>query len=156
MRVKADYPPRISARMLTKLVVPTARPSLLVDAADDFGIRKIVVRGRVFRPDGTVRELEPLEIAAFADSRPPKELQQSFPLALETWRLEKGDRVQLVVVGEDYRGTDRPGKASESLPLEIEVTDRQGILAAMAEMDRESAEQLEQMIERQLQVGGAP
>ncbi|RMF92979.1 MAG: hypothetical protein D6741_14275, partial [Planctomycetota bacterium] len=88
--------------------------------------------------------------------RPPKELQQSFPLALETWRLEKGDRVQLVVVGEDYRGTDRPGKATESLPLEIEVTDRQGILAAMAEMDRESAEQLEQMIERQLQVGGAP
>ncbi|RMF87981.1 MAG: hypothetical protein D6741_19790, partial [Planctomycetota bacterium] len=57
VRVKADYPPRISARMLTKLVVPTARPSLLVDAADDFGIRKIVVRGRVFRPDGTVREL---------------------------------------------------------------------------------------------------
>ncbi|GAB6166581.1 hypothetical protein JCM19992_25810 [Thermostilla marina] len=156
VRVKADYPPRVSARMLTKLVLPTAHPSVLIDTADDFGIARLEVRGRVLLPDGTIRELEPQNLVDFSESSPPKTLQRSFPLALETWRLKKGDRLQLIVVGTDYRGKDRPGKATESLPLEIEVTDRQGILAAMAEMDRESAEQLEQMIERQLQIGGAP
>ena len=47
-----------------------------------------------------------------------------------------------------------PGKASLSDPIEFQVTDLNGILAAILEADRESARQYKTMIEDQIDVGG--
>ena len=43
-----------------------------------------------------------------------------------------------------------------SEPLVFQVTDKQGILAAMSDTDRESARQLETMIDGQVDVGEGP
>jgi hypothetical protein len=67
--------------------------------------------------------------------------------------LEVGDQVRLTVRAVDHRGT-RPGQAGESEQIILEVTDERGIIAALAESDEQSVQQLDAIIERELTVGG--
>ena len=71
-------------------------------------------------------------------------------------KLLKGDQVKLILEAVDYRGPSREGKASQSDPVVLQVTDEEGIYEAMSETDRETAKQYETMIERQLEVGAGP
>lgn len=155
IRVRADYPPRVTADALTEVVLPQARPSVAFEAADDFALRAITAEIAILRADGTSETPPPLEIYSADPAAPPRELRDTYRVELSSWELRKGDRLQLTVMAHDFRGTGQPGKSTPAEPIVFRVTDRQGILAAMAQMDRESAEQLEQMIERQLEVGGS-
>ena len=67
--------------------------------------------------------------------------------------LAKGDRLAVTLQVVDYRGSGQEGRATLSEPLVFQVTDERGILAAMAEADRESAGRLKTMIQRQIEVG---
>ena len=68
--------------------------------------------------------------------------------------LTLGDQVRVFVRATDYRG-DAAGRAAESEPILLEVTDERGILAGLLESDERSIEQLDAIIDRELKVGGA-
>lgn len=155
IQVRPDYPPYIAAKTLTRFVLPTARPTLVCEARDDLGLERVVARAQVVHPDGASEA--PVEWTLWQRSEePPKILQKQWKLDLSPLPCQKGDRIEIVVTATEVRGGGRPGKAASTDPLVFEVTDRAGILALMSELDRKSAEQLREMIEKQLDVGGGP
>ena len=151
--VRPDYPPQIEARTITRLVLPTAQPSLYVDARDDVGLRELRVLGKVIRADGE-------EGATYqwvlwqSQGEPIRALNEKYKVDLQPLQAKKGDKIELVVVAEDERGADQSGMTTQTDAILVEVTDLAGILAVMAEADRESAAQLQEMINYQLDVGG--
>jgi hypothetical protein len=151
--VRPDYPPQIEARTITRLVLPTAQPSLYVDARDDVGLRELRVLGKVIRADGE-------EGATYqwvlwqSQGEPIRALNEKYKVDLQPLQAKKGDKIELVVVAEDERGADQSGMTTQTDAILVEVTDLAGILAVMAEADRESAAQLQEMINHQLDVGG--
>ena len=60
----------------------------------------------------------------------------------------------------DYRGEDESGQSRGQLatsePVMLEVADEAAVLAAIAEADKRSEQQLSEIIERQLSSGGDP
>lgn len=156
IRIKADLRPRITGSLMTRHVLPTARPSLLYRASDDYGLGRLSILPEVLHADGTTETREEIVIYALPKGQPPeRELEGRFPLDLTPLRTVKGDQLKLTLQAVDDRGR-RPGKTGTSEPVILQVTDEQGILAAMAESDRESAERLQMMIERQIDVGETP
>jgi hypothetical protein len=153
IRIKPDDPPRIVAGAVTRYVLPAAQPSIVFEAADDHGLAKIAARSQVTRAGGQVETGEELTVYVRQEPHPLEtSIQNRYRLDLAPWGLAKGDRVEVTLEATDFRGP-RAGKAGQAEPIVFEVTDQQGILAAMSESDRESAQQLETMIERQLDVG---
>jgi len=154
IRIKADHAPQIAASAVTEFVLPTARPRIAYEAADDFGLARLVILPEVTHEDGRVETLDEVVVSELAGAdTPPRDAQDQYPLDLATLRVVKGDRLSIVVQAVDYRGAGREGKATQTDPLVFQVTDERGILAAMAEADRESAERLKTMIQRQIEVG---
>jgi hypothetical protein len=80
-----------------------------------------------------------------------------YALALTALRLAKGDRVKLTLEAADYRGEneqgDPAGRAQSGEPLILQISDESGVLAAIAEADPRSEEQLNAIIKRQLGIG---
>ena len=175
IRVKPDAPPRVTAEVQTRLVLPTATPRLAWRVADDHAIAglEIVVEpvpaagdtdtqadisgeptGR--RPDRTATIPVALSKAGNADwvggDRLP--LEGVATVKLDGLGLTLGDQVRVFVRATDYRG-DAAGQAAESEPILLEVTDERGILAGLVESDERSIEQLDAIIDRELKVGGA-
>lgn len=156
IHIKPDDPPRIVASAVTRHVLPAAKPTILFEAADDHGLARVVVRPEVTRADGQVAAAADLPVFVYEESSAPRTLiQQSYRFDLAPLKLVKGDQVKIVLEAADYRGS-RQGKVAQAEPIAFEVTDEQGILAALSESDRESARQLQTMIERQLDVGEGP
>ncbi len=156
IRIKPDDPPRIVASAVTRHVLPAARPTIAFEAADDHGLARVVVRPEVTRADGQVEATEDLQVFVHEKSSALRtSLQESYRLNLAPLELAKGDQVKIVLEALDFRGP-RQGKIAQTEPILFEVTDEQGILAALSESDRESARQLQTMIERQLDVGEGP
>lgn len=151
--VRPDYPPQIEARTITRLVLPSAQPSVYVDARDDVGLREIRVLGKLIRADG---EEGPTCQWVLWQSKGDsiRVLNDKYKVDLQPLQAKKGDKIELVVVAEDDRGSDQSGVAAHTDAILMEVTDLAGILAVMAEADRESAAQLQEMINYQLDVGG--
>jgi len=156
IRIQADLKPRIAGSVVTRHVLPTARPTIAYNASDDYGLARLAILPEVVHADGTT---EPRgEIVIYESPKgqtPSKERKDRFRLDLTPLKTVKGDQVKLTLQAVDFRG-QRPGGETACEPLLLEVTDEQGILAAMAETDRESARQLQTMIERQIDVGGKP
>jgi hypothetical protein len=156
IRIQPDLKPRVVGSMVTRHVLPTARPTITYNASDDYGLARLAILPEVVHADGTT---EPRgEIVIYQSPKgqtPQKELKDRFRIDLTPLEAVKGDQVKLTLQAVDFRGK-RPGGETASEPLVLEVTDEQGILAAMAETDRESARQLQTMIERQIDVGGKP
>ena len=75
-----------------------------------------------------------------------------YRMDLSPLELRKGDQVKITVRAVDFRGR-REGKSALSEPFVFQVTDEEGVLAAMTETDRQSAERLDIMIQRQLGIG---
>jgi hypothetical protein len=87
-------------------------------------------------------------------------LAGSYPLALSPLKLAKGDRIKLTLEVTDYRGENdegRPaGMAQRCEPVVLEISDESGVLAAISQPDQRSAEQLSEIIKRQLGIGEEP
>jgi hypothetical protein len=175
IRIKTDHPPTAAiTRLVTLHVLPKAAPSMSYRATDDYGLSKVSVLPEVTHPDGRTETLEPVLLASLKRGETPKRLLQEevridlaklrlapgdsppSPQAAGPVKLVKGDQVKLTLEAVDYRGPSREGKASQSDPVVLQVTDEEGIYEAMSETDRETARQYETMIERQLEVGGGP
>ena len=104
--------------------------------------------------DGSTEKLAEIVIfEAPPDRSPPEEIEDRHPLDLAPLGLAKGDRLTVTLQAVDHRGPERQGESTETDPLVFQVTDERGILAAMAEADRESVDRLKTMIQRQIEVG---
>lgn len=153
LRIKVDHPPEITASALTTLVLPAARPTLAFAASDDYGIAEVAALAEVVHADGSPGEKTEVKLYTLPPGGPPGKNvrnRQRFPLA--PLKAVKGDQVRVTLRATDDRGAG-PGKTALSDPLVFQVTDEQGIYAAMSEADRESARRLQTMIEDQTDVG---
>jgi hypothetical protein len=165
VRIKVDHPPQVLASILTHYVLPTARPSVAFSATDDFGLARISIIPEILHADGTEEEKPEVVIYDFekpaagaAEGQkpaPPKQLAQRHRFLLTPLNAVKGDQVRVTVRAVDFRGGPERGKASLSEPMVFQVTDERGIRDAILEQDRESARQLNTMIENQIDVGEA-
>jgi hypothetical protein len=158
IRIRPDRPPRIAARMVTRVVLPTAAPVVNLDLADDYGIQGLVLELKITRADGTQepRALNDLTLQGYNGSGRLTSDLVSFPLTGELlpWRggcrvnlgalnLEQGDRVTAVFLVTDYRGENASREAqAASQPLELEVSDEAGVYRAALEADKQALEDI--------------
>ncbi len=155
IRLQADFAPRITAAVVTRLVLPNARPTIYYRAMDDHGLAAVSVFHEVVRPDGSVKEGETPIYELPENAAPERNREEDYRFSLKGLNLRKGDMVRLTMRARDFRGP-REGRVASAEPVLLEVTDEQGVLAGMMEADRHSANELQTMIERQLGVGDLP
>ncbi|MBW3596747.1 MAG: hypothetical protein KY475_05665, partial [Planctomycetes bacterium] len=169
VRIRPDRPPRIAARLVTRVVLPDAAPVVNLDLADDFGVHRPTLELRIAREDGgqESRALTELTFHAYNGEEDRFEsAPAAFPLtgeelpwrggcrvSLASLRLQKGDRVTAVFVVSDYRGEDgwRSAQAA-SQPLELEVSDEAGVYRAALEADRQALEDITEAADLQQQL----
>jgi hypothetical protein len=152
IRLRTDQPPRLAISARTRNVVATAKPPIIWSASDDFGLSRIVARIQVARADGEVSETE-VEVAAKPEGNTRQtSLRGTYPLDLSSLKLVKGDELKVTFAAYDYRGDAEPA-ISYSEPIQLQLTDRQGILSGLLETDEESARQLDAIIRRELGIG---
>jgi hypothetical protein len=172
--VKPDAPPRVTADVQTRLVLPKAAPRLSWRVADDHAIGRLEIVVEPITASGepgaeesgnggsTASRSErsrtmPIQLSVAGDAgwvgsdRLP--LEGVATLKLDGLGLQVGDQVSVIVRAVDHRG-DAAGRTAESEPILLEVTDERGILAALLESDERSVEQLDAIIDRELTVGG--
>ncbi|MDB5384852.1 MAG: hypothetical protein JWM11_498 [Planctomycetaceae bacterium] len=152
IRIKGDRPPRIIAGVISKRVLPEAKPRISFGATDDYGLAKIRVIQEVTHEDGTTKRIESDVETIAPDQQPQTVYKGRFAADLKKMKLVKGDQLKLTLEAIDYRG-GQPGKAATSEPLVLDVTDVQGFLAGMAETDEQSARRLDVIIQKQLGIG---
>jgi hypothetical protein len=152
IQIKTDRPPRVAAGMITRLVLPTAAPRLSYGAVDDYGLSQLRVVLEVKRGDGRV-EQHYREVAVIpAEQQPQTELRGEYAVDLASLNLNKDDEVRVSLEAFDYRGSSSPeSRATE--PIGLTVTDRAGILRELREADEQSAQQLDDIILRELGIG---
>jgi hypothetical protein len=152
IRIKGDRPPRIIAGVISKRVLPEARPKISFGATDDYGLAKIRIIQEVTRENGETQRLVSDVETIPQEQQPQTGYKGQYAADLKQMKLVKGDQLKLTLEAIDYRG-DQEGKAATSEPLVLEVTDVQGFLAGMAETDEQSARRLDAIIQRQLGIG---
>jgi hypothetical protein len=184
IRVQPDQPPAAMAKVVHKLILPSAVPVIGYQVSDDFGVSRVVLTAEVER--GVEKDpgngLSPGPSESTADlsaNKPPPQIethrfvivsgakpliggeapiQGTHPISLAPLKLVKGDRLKLSVEAMDYRGEDESGQprgqVATSEPVTLEVADEAAVLAAIAEADKRSEQQLSEIIERQLSSGG--
>jgi hypothetical protein len=165
IRIRPDRPPRIAARMVTRVVLPSAAPVVNLELADDYGVQRPTLELKIARADGTqeIRTLTDLTLQGYnEDGRLARE-SVAFPLtgASLPWRggcrinlvslgLEKGDRVTATFVLADYRGQHASRESVvASQPLELEVSDEAGVYRAALEADKQALEDISQAADLQ-------
>ncbi|MCS7303711.1 MAG: hypothetical protein NZ602_01205 [Thermoguttaceae bacterium] len=153
LRILPDLAPRVSASQRTQRILPTARPRIWYEASDDFGIGKVSLVRQVVRADGSTAEDELTVYQLPPGQKPQKTRQATVQVPLHSLQLKPGDQLRLTVRVEDYRG-GRPAQVGLSEPLVFQVTDLAGILAAITEADRQLVQEYQEMIDRQLEIGG--
>ena len=152
IRLRTDQPPRLAISARTRAVVATAQPPIIWSASDDFGLSRVFARIQVARADGEVSETE-VEVASKPDNGVPQtSLRGTYPLDLSALKLVKGDELKITFAAYDDRGDAEPA-ISYSEPIQLQLTDRQGILSGLLETDEESARQLDAIIQRELGIG---
>ena len=182
IRIRPDRSPSGLAKIVSKVVVPTAEPRVHYGATDDFGIAQLKLLVEVERrPDDRAvastagidqSSTQPAPLVAAERAEVPilpraKPLTgTALPLSGE-YRLKlaklpispplaKGDRIKLVLEVVDYRG-NQPGVSYYSDPLVLEISDESGVLAAISEGgDPLTDQRLSDLIKRQLGIGESP
>ncbi|NQV27086.1 MAG: hypothetical protein HQ518_22285 [Rhodopirellula sp.] len=152
IRLRTDQPPRLAISARTRHVVATAQPPIIWSASDDYGLSRIVARVQVARADGEVSETEVEVATKSAGKAAQTTLRGTYPLDLSSLKLVKGDELKVTFAAYDYRGDAAP-VVSYSEPIQLQLTDRQGILSGLLETDEESARQLDAIIRRELGIG---
>jgi len=150
--MRPDQKPRVSASAVTRQVLPTASPSLDIEASDDLGLGRIVLRQVIVPAQGQPIEFSS-EVVDLAGSA--REYHQTTKLGLADMTLEPGDRVELTVEAFDYRG-QIAGQSAVSPAIVLEVIDRQALLENLLERDRALDQKLKQVIEAELEIGDDP
>ena len=72
-----------------------------------------------------------------------------FTLDVKNLNTTKGDRIFVSFEAFDYRGTFN-GKSMRSEPIVLEVSDREGVLESLRELDEQIEKRLDQIIDTQL------
>lgn len=152
VRLKSDRAPRVAAAVVTRLVIPTARPRLAFGAVDDYGLAEVRLQMEVVHENGDT-ETHTQSLRRFTDDDRPTTFRDEIRLDLSGCRLEKGDELRLTVQALDDRGEFEPN-VGVGEPLVLKVTDRSGILAGLNESDQFSVKQLDTIIQRELGIGG--
>lgn len=153
IRLKSDRPPRIVASAVTRQVLPTAQPKLDYVAGDDFGVAKITAVVNISREDGRMSREEVLVKSIPASEQPAAIIRGQFAIPLAPYQLAKGDEVKVVLEVLDWRG-DNAGQPGAGEPVTFNLTDLNGILAQTGEEDKKSAKQLDEILRRELGIGG--
>jgi hypothetical protein len=153
IRLKIDRIPRIVASAVTRQVLPTAQPKLDYAAGDDFGVAKIVAIIQVSREDGRVSRHEVVAKTVPQSEQPTTILRGQITISLSPYELVKGDEVKVVLEVTDWRG-DLVGQTGSGEPNSFNVTDLNGILVQTGEEDKKSAKQLDEILRRELGIGG--
>jgi hypothetical protein len=153
IRLKPDRAPRVASAVVTKLVLPTAKPRLAFGAMDDYGVSQVRVVVEVTREDGESESKTKLLKEIAKDAEKPAVIRDEMRLDLTPYKLEKGDELRLTVEAVDYRGDLEP-KVGTGEPLLMKVTDRSGILSGLNESDQFTVKQLDTIILRELGIGG--
>lgn len=155
IRLKADRAPRVASAVVTKLVIPTAKPRLAFGATDDYGLSQIRVQIEVVRSNGESDVHRKVLKQVSAETAIPAVIRDETRLDLSPYKLEKGDELRLTVEALDYRGGLEPHVGTGE-PLLLKVTDRSGILSGLNESDQFTVKQLDTIILRELGIGGDP
>ena len=153
IRLKTDRPPRIVSSAVTRQVLPTAQPKLDYAAGDDYGVAKIVAVINISREDGRTSRHEVVAKVVDEVDQPLTIVRGQVTIPLSTYELLKGDEVKVVLEVTDWRGTI-PGQQGSSEPIGFNLTDLNGILVQTGEEDKKSAKQLDEILRRELGIGG--
>ena len=149
IELRADHPPRVEARALVRVVLPTAKPQLHYSASDDFGIAAMNWRATVRRGDEVIFQADgPLPIKREG----MVSVAGNVPLTISDLDASPGDAIEIVVEAVDARGT-RPGESARSERILFQVVDRAGLLDNLRETDETTAAKLKAIIQRELGIG---
>lgn len=166
IRIRPDGLPRVTADVLTRLVLPTATPRVAWRAADDHGLREVSLVVEPLpaeSPTDAAAGSDPAAVTmslatASADGWIARErlpVEGTVAVPLSSLGLKPGDQVRLTVRAADYRGAAE-GRTATSDPILLDITDESGIITSLSETDERSAGQIEAIIERELKAGGTP
>jgi len=153
IRLRPDRPPRVAAAVISKKVLPTAKPRIAFGAADDYGIKQVSMTIEIIPPEGAPRRDERVIWTATGKRGAQTTVREEAVLNLSPYQLAKGDLVRVTLEADDDRGP-APSQHGQSEPLTFEITDRNGILSSLMETDQQSAKQLDAIILRELGIGG--
>jgi len=162
VRIKTDRLPQIRGTVVTRYVLPEARPVIDYRVSDDFGIAQVQLLAEVVsphRPAGDMPETSARRQVTVDVLRPRSPLlsaelprEGEFELDLGQLDLVKGDSVRVTLLATDDRGR-LEGRTAMSEAIVLDVTDEGGILSAMTELDEMSLRRFDEIIRRQLGVG---
>lgn len=152
-RLKTDRLPRIVASAVTRQVLPTAQPKLDYAAGDDFGVARIVAIVQISREDGSTSRHEVVAKVVSESEQPMTMVRGQIAVPLTAYELVKGDEVKVALEVTDWRGSS-VGQVGLGEPTSFNVTDLNGILAQTGEEDKKSAKQLDDILRRELGIGG--
>lgn len=153
VRLRTDRLPRIVASAVTRQVLPTATPKLDYAAGDDFGVAKIVAIVQISREDGSSTRHEVLSKKIDDKDQPQNIVRGQVPVSLSPYELQKGDEVKVTLEVIDWRGSI-PGQKGMGESVTFNVTDLNGILAQTGDEDKKTAKQLDEILRRELGIGG--
>lgn len=122
----------------------TNGPAATADAPADGRANEQAVTGETVGEESTITLAQP-------DGK-VSVLQQAVRVDLAPLNLSRGDRVLLSLEAFDHRGSLAP-RSTRSEQIVFEVTDREGVLEAMKELDAAMDRKLDQIIRAQLGLG---
>jgi hypothetical protein len=173
VRLRTDRPPNGTARVVHRVVLPTAKPRIEYRLNDDYGIAKLTLQVQIQRnpealgtpepgatePAAATEEDKKVVFTLHAPPKPPiptpSPVAGQYALNLSPLMLAKGDRLKLTLEITDDRG-ETPGQTYLSDPIVLEISDESGVLAAIGEADERSEQRMTDIIKKQLGIGESP
>ncbi len=153
----ADRAPSVLAASNSALVHPLARPAIMYELRDDFGVASAEVRVSIDRAGEIRRLIFPLQeqdtgaafpITAFPITAASLPYRGRWSLDLKPLDVQIGDEIQLRVVAIDNRGA-AAGQAGESPPVKWRVADREEVLRSILQADAATEKTLLELIDLQ-------
>ena len=153
VQIESDKPPRVRASMVSRYVLPTAKPMIDIKVVDDYGFSKAKILVEVSRQKEEAEQEDPVVITLSEEQKTSTSFKHRLACDLTPYELEKGDVVRLFVEVTDDRG-DLQGESSKSEALSMQVTDLPGFLKSINELDERSVRQIDAIIEKELGIQG--
>ncbi len=153
VQIESDKPPRVRASMVSRYVLPTAKPMIDIKVTDDYGFSKAKILVEVSRQKEEAEQEDPVSITLSEEQKASTSFKHRLACDLTPYELEKGDVIRLFVEVTDDRG-DLQGESSKSEALSMQVTDLPGFLKSINELDERSVRQIDAIIEKELGIQG--
>lgn len=153
IRLQADRPPRATIAAVSRKVLPQAQPRVSFSAMDDFGLGEIRLEWESINSDGRRQTGSRILRAREPGQSALNTVRGETTLDLRQLPLAAGDELRLAIAADDDRGA-LPAQVGRSESLVLQITDKQGILESLLEIDQQSAQQLDAIIEKELGIGG--